>query len=252
MAEILKLAAERRWNLMEWCYKETREPHGWLSDTDIREKKHEMPTVMWETEVELQEPKAEGRLIMTPAVEAMFDAELGIFEGSDGEYIEIEPPVDGARYATGADWARTTDWTVIITIRFDEMPYKVVAFERFHRKPAPFMIERFDKRLDRYQNPEGEILGSHDATGMNILGDYTTHDVDHFKFGSVSRWKLISDYIRAIEHGELTAPEILFMKNEHKYATVEDLSGEGHLKDSMAAGALALHATKLSGGVKTW
>ena len=78
---------------------------------------------------------------MPEAVEAMFHADLGVFRGGPGEYIEIEEPTEGARYSTGADWAKEQDWTVIVTIRTDGAPARVVAYERIARLPWPTMVE---------------------------------------------------------------------------------------------------------------
>ena len=50
---------------------------------------------------------------------------------------------------------------------------------------------------------------------------------------------MLSNYINAIEDGAIIAPDIEFMHNEHKYASVDSVYGRGHLPDSICAGALA-------------
>ncbi len=53
------------------------------------------------------------------------------------------------------------------------------------------------------------------------------------------RAELFSKYIMAIESGTIIAPDIRFMRDEHKYVTTDDLYGSGHPPDSFVAGSLA-------------
>ena len=236
MTEVLKRAKTKGWPVYEWCYKETSaEPDGWLLRSEIERKRSEVTAAMWQVEYDLQEPSPESRAIQPESVAVMFDEELGDFEGRNGQYIEIEEPQDGARYATGADWARKKDWTVIITLRTDCTPMRVVAFERLGRRPWPMMIGRFAERHKRYGG-----AAAHDATG---LGDVVAGMMEGFAEDVImagrARDDLLSEYIAAIERDEIVAPMIDFMHGEHKYASVDDVYGRGHLPDSIAAGALA-------------
>ena len=70
-------AADLGWPVSEWCYRETLEPHGWLTADQVVRKQAELSRTMWAVEYELQEPSAEGRAIDPPAVVRMFDATLG-------------------------------------------------------------------------------------------------------------------------------------------------------------------------------
>ncbi len=70
-------AADLGWPVYEWCYRETLEPHGWLTEDQVVRKQAELSRTMWAVEYELQEPSAEGRAIDPTAVERMFDATLG-------------------------------------------------------------------------------------------------------------------------------------------------------------------------------
>lgn len=236
MTEVLKRAKTRGWPVAEWCYKETSaESNGWLLQSEIERKRSEVTQAMWLTEYDLQEPSPESRAIQPESVAEMFDEELGDFEGRNGQYIEIEEPQDGGRYSSGADWARKKDWTVIITLRTDCAPMRVVAFERLGRRPWPMMVKRFGERWRRYGGG-----AAHDATG---LGDVVAGMMEGFAKDVImtgrARDDLLSEYIAAIERGEIVAPMIDFMHGEHKYASVDDVYGSGHLPDSIAAGALA-------------
>ena len=65
----LRRAAEQGWPVYEWCYRETLEPHGWLTEDQVTRKRTEITAQMWRTEFDLQEPSAEGRAI-DPAAES--------------------------------------------------------------------------------------------------------------------------------------------------------------------------------------
>jgi hypothetical protein len=245
MTEVLKRAAEKNWPLYRWCYRETLRPHGWLSPDEIPRKKSVVTTLQWEVEYELGEPSHESRAIMPESVAVMFDKKLGEFDGAVQQYIEIEPPEKGAKYATGPDWAKDVDWTIILTLRTDVFPMRFVAFMRTGRRPWPYMTKLFDDRVKRF---EGSAC--HDATGIgNVIDDQLNVEAEAVVMSGKERDQLFTDYILAIEKGEIECRFITFMESEHKYATVNDLYGSGHLPDSIVAGAMAYRASK-DGGVR--
>ncbi len=55
------------------------------------------------------------------------------------------------------------------------------------------------------------------------------------------RAKILNDYIVGIEDGSLLGPRVDSAWSDHRYVTVDDLWGSGHLPDSFVAGALAWH-----------
>jgi hypothetical protein len=236
MAEILKMAAEReQWTVMEWCYRESMQPHGWLSPDEVAAKRADVTEQMWTVEYELQQPSAEDRAVVPEAVEAMFDPALGVYEGRNGEYIETEAPRPGAEYTHGADWAKSRDWTVITTLRTDCTPARLVAFERLGRRPWPQMVARFDARIQRYPG-----IAQHDETGLgDVVDDSLTQRAYGVQLVGKPRSDLFSNYINLIEKGSLVSPRIKFMHGEHLYVTYGALYGSGHPPDSFVAGALA-------------
>lgn len=243
--EMLKRAKQKGWGVQEWCYRETMEPHGWLPVTEVEEKRGVVTAAMWSTEYDLQEPSPEARAIQPGNVAKMFDPALGEYEGREGQYIEIEPPVKGGQYATGGDWARKVDWTAIVTLRYDVTPMRVVAFERMGRRPWPVMVGRFDQRLRRYPGP-----AYHDGTGIgDVVAGYMESDAEGLILVGRTRSDVFSEYIAAIERDEIESAMIDFMESEHKYASVDDIYGRGHPPDSFVGGALAYRAaTKLGLG----
>jgi hypothetical protein len=264
MTELLKRAAQNNWGVYEWCWRETSaQPTGWLSDSEVERKRTEVTSAMWAVEYDLQEPSPESRAIYPSAIDKMFDLSLGEFEGTAREYIEIEPPwctcnkcgygqpiADGdecpncktemthARYATGADWARKQDWTVIITLRIDCNPIKLVTFERTGRLPYPVMVPRLD-----YVNKRYEAKSANDGTGLgDVVNGYLTTSSEAVLMIGRERHDLLSNCISAIERGEIKSPDINYLKRELKYASVDDVYGSGHLPDSLSALALAYKA----------
>lgn len=259
MTEILRRAAEKGWSKHTWCYLENLEPHGWLTLAEVERKRGEVTRAMWDNEYELQEPSPESRAIDTASVKAMFKRELGVFAGEARQYIEIEPPLPTENYATGADWAKTTDWTIIETYRVGKeitngdgtktkIPARLVAFERLGREPYPAMVARFDYQVTRYRSN-----ATHDGTGGGtVVEDLITSRATSFKMIGQQRADLLSNYIGAIERGEIEAPFITYMEAEHRLASRADvfMSGEGHLPDTISAGALAWYGA--SGGGRWW
>jgi hypothetical protein len=238
MTEVLRRASDRGWPIARWCWRESLQPHGWLSPAEVERKRSEVPAAMFASEYDLQEPSSESRAILTEAVEAMFRLELGSFGGVPGETIELEPPTAGATYATGADWAKDVDWTIVTTLRTDCRPYRLVAYRRDGRRPWPQMVEVFDERIRRYPGP-----AAHDATGLgDVVDDLLTTEAQGVKLVGRARADLLSDYVKAIEAGEVEGPRIEHAYGEHKYARLAHLYGSGHLPDSICSGALALYA----------
>lgn len=243
MSRILRRAKENHFPTFEWCWKETCEPHGWLSLEEINRKRAVVTANMWSTEFDLQEPSAEGRAIVTEAVDRMFDPGLGEVTVEMGQYYEFEPPVAGASYASAADWARKTDFTDIGTVRTDKLPRRLVAYERLQRVPWPQMVGRFDARLRRYPGP-----GCHDGTGLgDVVASLLTESAEPFLMVGRPRQDLLSNYIKSVEDGEWLVPRLSSAYNEHKFATYDDVYGSGHLPDSISMMALAHRAAGGSG-----
>lgn len=237
MTELLRRAAERSWPVYEWCWRETQEPHGWLTQTQIAATRATVPAFMWEAEYDLQEPSPESRAIMPASVAAMFKRELGVFAGEPRQYVEIEAPVSHAEYVTGCDWAKERDWTIIVTLRrMVPNRWRLVAFERLGREPYPAMVARFDDRIARFRG-----VAAYDQTGLgSVVKDIIKSQARGVIMAGRDRADLISNYIGAIERSEIESPFIAHMEAEHRLASRAIYqSGDEHLPDTIAAGALA-------------
>lgn len=246
MTDILKRAKENGWPVYQWCYKESSNPiDGWLLADEIERKRQEIPRQMWEAEYDLQEPSFEGRAIEESKVEAMFDPRLGFAQAESGKYIEIHPPNSNSDYVTGVDWAKSKDYTVIWTYDATVEPWVTVAFERINRRPWPDMIERLNWRWARYG---GKV--AHDATGIgSVVSDYIVFpkgarpgDLKEVIMAGRSRSDMVTNYVNAVEKGQLKAPRLQWAFEEHKFVKPDDLyngKSSSHLPDSIAAGSLA-------------
>lgn len=246
--EIKRRADEKGWPIQEWCYRETSvQPDGWLTQEEIQSKRGEVTASMWAAEYDLQEPSPEGRAILPEAVDACFRDEFNgrltaqELLGPMGYELIIEEPVVGATYATGADWAKKKDHTVIDTFRTDVRPMRRVAWARFQRMSWPMMIAKFDARVAKYPGP-----ACHDATGLgDVVDDYQEADARGVILSGQTRADVFTKYIAAIEDKAIVSAKIKYCEGEHRYCTNEDLMGgvKGHPPDSFVAGAMAYRAS---------
>lgn len=234
------------------CYKECMNPvDGWLSQDEVNTKKTVVPKAMWDAEYDLQEPSFAGRAIDGDAVDYAFSAELG--ETDADHWIDPHHNQQHMLHATGIDWAKERDLTVIAT--FDASapgePWRCVQWQCFNKIAWPMQVARAEQQYERF----GGFL-SHDATGIgNVLADYLSADlrrrnqtriIDQTLNGQ-ARATIFTDYISAIEDGMIVYPRIERAYREHKYVTMDDLFGKGHPPDSFVAGAVAWSLRKLMG-----
>jgi hypothetical protein len=241
MSTMLKRARENGWPVFEWCYREsmgTDKAPGWLTAGAVERKRNEVSKSMWDTEYDLQEPSFEGRAIDMEKVKWCFNINLGEVDGDESvDYIFEEPDVHGV-YCHGIDWAKEQDWTIIATFRADVVPWRCVAWRRTGRLPWPVMVGLAQDRINKYR---GIVV--HDNTGIgDVVHDMLSYDTNLLygeNFMGATRSSAITEYIKAIEAGEIQYPRIDFAFNEHKYVTMDDLFGRGHAPDSFVAGALA-------------
>ena len=108
------------------------------------------------------------------------------------------------------------------------------------------MAGKFDARLKRYPG-----RAAHDGTGLgDVVRDYLSVGAESVLMVGRARSDMLSSYISAIERGEFIAPLIDFMHDGHRYASVDDVYGKGHLPDDIAAGSLAYRGARR--GVGFW
>ena len=248
--------------IFTWCWRELLQPHGWMSQRFIDNKRKAVSAQMWHTEYDLNEPSAGSRAVDLDKIERYFVdyptpiRQVHVGNGDHDEYV-WEDPVPTGLYSIGADWAKEADKTVIAVLRTDLSPRRMVKLIRINRRPWPFMIELFNTAIREYH-----ANAFHDGTGLgNVVNDYVDHSDTLRKFVMVGRprTELLLDYITAFEHGGYELPVIKPdeahqgvainpLYRAHRSTTVADVYAPGkwdsHLPDDMAAMALAHRAAE--------
>lgn len=234
MAYMRRMASDRGWPVLEYCYRECLASQGgWLSDEALERMRASVPQHVWRIEYELGDPVA---------TDAAIDPELiaritmpGSYHDT-GELVVVEAPDAAGRYVVGVDWARKEHTTVAVALRYDTAPYRVVAFRRLRRVGWGRQAEIVSALAERYR-----AIVYHDTTGLG--------DVVHGLLDAVARpivmtprmrAELVSRYIGMLERGCIMLAPVDSLVREHRMCTWDDLWGAGHMPDGITAMALAV------------
>lgn len=250
MTEMLKRAVLQGWPVYRWCYKESAEPtYGWLTQEAIERSKSTVSKAAWDREFDLQEPSFENRAFDSDSVERAFNADWGVFTG---DTMVFAPPAARRHYLTSVDWAKQRDQTIITTFDTTQHPWVCVAWKKINGLPWPQLVHEAVKQFRRYP---GKFV--HDRTGVGeFANDELRAQMTSGEFARVegiimtggrSRDALYNDYIAAIEHDDIRYPRIMYVYDEHRYASNDALfTSKEHAPDSVVAGALAWSTRKHS------
>ena len=253
MSNVIEKARAEGQPVFTWCWRELikseANPTGWMSQRFIDQKRRTVSAIMWKTEYELNEPAGTSRAIDLEAVEAYFTAyedpilEEHARDESDDWWIWEDWATAGT-YAAGADWAKEKDKTVIVVLRTDCRPRRLVYLRRMNRMKYPIMLKAFDDARKRY----GDAQGRHDGTGLgNVVHDFLEHDGSEagkeIMVGR-ARSQLFSAYITDFENGGYRLPRnVVPFYKAHRGATVADVFAphkwDNHTPDDLVAMALA-------------
>lgn len=227
--------------LVHNCYKDTANPvDGWLSQEFIEQKRREVSRERWRVEYDLGEPSIGNRAFDSSAVERMFADKAPEPVRITREYEEysIAEARNDRDYVISADWAQAIDWTEIHVYDVTSQPIELVYRVRMQRMPYPRMIGVFNMLQKRYR-----AEGIHDATGLGrVVSDMLDERVRNFVMAGRERDNMLSEYVGAVERGQIKAPRMNSMYKEHLFCSVEDLYARGkeyHLPDSVCAAGLA-------------
>jgi hypothetical protein len=275
--KVIDNARKRGLPVYSWCWRELLEPHGWMTQRFIDQKRQTVSAEMWRTEYELNEPSGDSRAFdLTKLEECFVDYGVPIDYLENGEddqtWVWSDPDPIGA-YAVGADWAQEKDKTVIACIRVDVSPRRLVYLRRVNKQPYPKMMKSFDDVVRKYN-----ATGRHDKTGLGtVVNDFldTAGDegVEGFNFsGKRKRSQMLLAYVTAVEQGLYLLPRGTsetkagqFLAEFHRghrgtttgdvYGTHKDTGsteGKHHLPDDVAAMGLAhLAAESYVGAIET-
>lgn len=241
MAKEMRRFADEGLPTFEWCYKDTMlAKDGWLSPEFVEQKKREVSRERWRVEYELGEPSIGNRAIDSEAVEKMFSLPCPEPKSLTRDYEEYvyEELKHDRDYVIAADWAQAVDYTVITVWDVTQAPIHCVYYIRMNRRPYPFMIGKFNTLQKKYN-----AQGIHDATGLGrVVADLIDGKVRNFIMAGRERDDMLSEFVAAVERGEISSPRIPSFYREVLYASTEDLFQRGkdfHLPDSFCSAALA-------------
>jgi len=132
----------------------------------------------------------------------------------------VAPGSDKSRVVIGADWAKTTDYTVFIAIDCDSK--KVVGVRRFHKKPYTEAIR--DLVIFSQQFGDVEIV-RHDKTGVGQSIDdqlaYTDLAYEGITFTNKLKTNMVNSLITTLEHKHIILPSWQLMIDELEAFEVE-------------------------------
>lgn len=232
--KVLNLAAERGWPTYRWCWRESSVRNGgWLTDDEVRDKQKTVTRRMWRIEYDLEKPRPVDAILDTKRVEEVFSLTNPIAD-EPGVYYEYEGPEADGKYITSADWARDEHYTVIVTVREDVFPMRLVAYERVQKLSYPALVKKFDTRCERFP---GRYI--HDATGVGAVVEdlIKTPGVTHYKVSS--KEQSYGPYVLGVEKQDIEGPHYESLVAEHESVTNKDIYGSGHPPDGFVAMALA-------------
>ena len=269
--EVIDRARRNGMPVFTWCWRELlkteKNPTGWMSERFIEQKRKTVSAQMWKTEYELNEPSGASRAFDLDALETYFvpypKALRHVDKGDEEQHWVWEEPTVFGTYVAGADWAKEQDLTVIVILRVDVKPYRLVKMTVINRRPYPVMIGMFNRDKERYHCAGA----THDKTGLgNVVDDYVefTDTVEGFNMVGRPRTQMLLDYISSVEHGDYELPsgvvageltqdgkevvdeQLAYLKRSHRGTTVADIYAPGkwdsHLPDRVSAMALAHRA----------
>ena len=263
-SEVIEKAREEGTPVFTWCWRELLAPYGWMTQRFIDNKRKAVSSQMWHVEYELNEPTAGSRAFDLDKVAEYFldpldyPALVAEKHQDDHDVWVWQKPDPTGIYAVGADWAKEKDKTVIVVVRYDVAPHRLVKMTRINRRPWDFMIDLFNADVQAYG-----AVGEHDGTGIgNVVHDFIDFSDTTNKFVMVGRKRteLLLDYITEFEHGRYRLPHLVSGETEsqvgskdvlfraHRATTVADVYAPGkwdsHLPDEVAAMALCNKAIK--------
>jgi hypothetical protein len=156
------------------------------------------------------------------------------------EDVDGEPP-----YATGVDFARSDDYTVIVTLDDDG---RLVHFDRVRHEGWPEIQRRVERAAENYDGPAA-LDATRDNAIISNLEDAGVR-VEPVKFTAKRKRSLIENLITAMENQELTLPDMdplvheleVFERETTDAGNVRYGAPSGFKDDCVDALALAHHA----------
>jgi hypothetical protein len=221
-----------------WQAPTEQNPH--VPDEEVANARADMPDREFRREYQAEFPDESGGVFTDLEARALADYDL---ENVDGE----------GPYSTGVDFARSDDYTVIVTLDADG---RLVHFDRVRQVGWPEIQRRVERATDNYPGP-----AALDATRDNaIISDLEGAGVQVEPVDFRSRKQaLIENLITAIENRELTIPDMdplvheleVFERETTEAGNVRYGAPSGFKDDCVDALALAVDNMDRAGGAPT-
>jgi len=171
----------------------------------------------------------------------------GVFTDLDDRVLEDYSPdtIDGEEpYATGVDFARSDDYTVIVTLDDDGL---LVHFDRVRQVGWPEIQRRVERAVDKYPGPAALDATRDNAIVSNLEDAGVT--VEPVEFTAKTKRSLIENLVTAVENQELTLPDMdplvheleVFERETTEGGSVRYAAPSGFKDDCVDALALAVH-----------
>lgn len=229
-----------------FCFKDLLTTNGGYLDPDEMEGlRATVSERTWLTEYLNGEPPRDQLMFSKEDLDFMFDPNLGVFAGANGEDCSLEQVNDDyVEYAIGSDWAKKKDMTVFCALAANpnpEGPDVLVGAMCMNKIPWPDMVARYDEFFNRFSPG----MGFHDITGNSHLEDLIECDSEPFLFTSKSKKSVVDALIIAIQQHKIKCPKIASMEKEFRSLDFAKCYGEKHLPDWVAALALAWKARQV-------
>jgi phage FluMu gp28-like protein len=153
----------------------------------------------------------------------------------------------GRLYVIGCDLAKYQDYTVIIVLDVTEIPFKLVHFQRFNRRPYAETIMKLKELYKRFNY--AKVLIDSSGVGDPVLEDLQDIGAEGYVFTSKSKVQLIQRLQAAIENGEVKYPyieelvkELQFFEYQLTRTGIKMEARSGLYDDCVIALALGVYA----------
>jgi hypothetical protein len=221
-------------DVASWQAPTEQNPH--VPDEEVASAREDMPE---------REFRREYRAEFVDETGSVFtDLEVRVLAEYDPERVEGEAP-----YTTGVDFARSDDYTAIVTL---DANGQLVHFDRARRQGWPQIQRRVESAAEQYggrvyldATRDNKIVADLEAAGV---------PVEPVSFGGGTQQQLIEDLVTTVEQGGLTLPDMDPLVHELQVFEFETTSS-GNVRYGAPAGfkddcvdALALAVRGLSDG----
>jgi len=175
-------------DVASWQAPTKQNPH--VPDEEVESAREDMPEREYRREYEAEFVDETGGVFT--------DLEARTLADYDPERVEGEPP-----YATGVDFARSDDYTVILTL---DATGRLVHFDRLRGAGWPEIQRRVERAAEEYDGPvfldatrDNKIVADLEDAGVSVTP---------VSFGGGTKQDLIQNLITTVEQGELTLPDV--------------------------------------------